>query len=205
MSPAVRRSLGSGIGALAAAVVAVSIVASISWQSYVYLRILDNVLVAVGVAGLLLLVSLGLFQVRWRMPVYFLTVPSILGVLLVGILLNGFTTTSEYLDDAATTGDYAIARFTVTGLLGPEQIELRARSHDGLVSRDGPPIACFAGDPLSDPKWRLDGVRVVGADRVELTMRNGDVVTIDIDPHTLAARSGKVDRCTDADYPAWSG
>jgi hypothetical protein len=40
--------------------------------------------------------------------------------------------------------------------------------------------------------------------QVELTLGNGDVVTVDIDPTTLAARSGKIDRCTDADYPTWS-
>jgi hypothetical protein len=66
---------------------------------------------------------------------------------------------------AADTDGYSIGRFTVTGFLGPSQIELRARSRDGLLSRDGQPIACFAGDELSDPKWRLAGVRFTGADR----------------------------------------
>jgi hypothetical protein len=204
MSPSARRSVGLGFVALAAAVIAVSIVAALFWRDYVYLGALGEVPAATGIAGVLLLISLSLFRVRWRLPVYFLAGPLILGILLCGVLLIGFTKTSDFVDDVADTDGYSIGRFTVTGFLGPSQIELRARSHDGLLSRDGQPIACFAGDELSDPKWRLAGVRFTGADKVELTMGNADVVTVDIDPITLAARSGKIDRCTDADYPTWS-
>jgi hypothetical protein len=60
-----------------------------------------------------------------------------------------------------------------------------------------------ADDPLSEPEWRLAGVRFVGADRIELSIANGEAVTVDIEPHTLAS-SGMVDRCTDADYSTWN-
>lgn len=68
----------------------------------------------------------------------------------------------------------------------------------------GQPSICFSDDRLSDPKWTLAGVRFIGEDTIEITTNNGDVVRLDIDPDTLSARSGKLDRCTDADYPTWS-
>jgi hypothetical protein len=138
------------------------------------------------------------------MPAYFLAAPLLVGILFLAVQFIGFGRTSFFVDETASSSDYSISRFSVEGFPGPSQIELRARSHAGLLSRDGQRIACFSNDPRSAPEWRLTGVRLVSADKIELSVANGEAVTVDIDPATLAARSSMVDRCTDADFPSWS-
>jgi hypothetical protein len=128
----------------------------------------------------------------------------VVGILCLAVSFIDFGRSSFFIDEMAPSDGYSISRFSVEGFLGPSQIELRARSHAGLLSRDGQRIGCFSDDPLSAPEWRLAGVRFVGADRIELSIANGKAVTVDIDPDTLAPTSGVVDRCTDADYPSWS-
>jgi hypothetical protein len=204
VSPSVRRGIGIGFVVLAVAVIAVSVVAAQFWRDFVYLGRLGEVPLAIGIAGVLLLVSLSWFRVRWRMPVYFLAGPLVIGILGLAVLFIDFRRTSFFVDEMAHSDGYSISRFSVEGVLGPSQSELRARSHTGLLSRDGQRIACFSNDPLSAPEWRLAGVRFVGADRIELSIANGEAVTVDIDPDTLGPRSAMVDRCTDSDYPTWS-
>jgi hypothetical protein len=204
VSPSVRRGIGIGFVALAVAIIAVSVVAAQFWRDYVYLGRLGEFPLAIGIAGVLLLVSLSWFRARWRMPVYFLAGPLVVGILCLAVLFIDFSRTSYFIEEMAHSDGYSISRFTVEGFLGPSQIELRARSHAGLLSRDGQRIACFSDDPLSAPEWRLAGVRFVGADKIEVSIANGETLTVDIDPDTLAPRSGILDRCTDADYPTWN-